>query len=773
MTNSSSEMERKGVAAAQVAFTDMGWAFREQPEADHGIDALVEVDGLRDPTGRYIALQIKSGSTFFKRKTRNGWRFTEKPRLLTYWLAHLMPVVLVIIDPATRLGYWVQITADAVNETNRGWSIEVPSANVLDDSSREPLRAIAFAVPAANPDPIEEVLPLLPPAAVEMLSGLSLVDPSGARRLARLLSAGRHDPRAVVKPLLEASQSWVRATAGRLETIGAYANDHGHRDLAVEAFTLAADRDPGNQLRLRAITAVMALAAGDRDRAADLLHPSQDPQPSDNGLLWDVAVCALDADESGREDMLERLLRERPDSELDAEPTCLLFLAERASGRGDLDQALVLYQRVRERHPRSVGGRLGQARILMERILRGDSALPFRDRQEVTALAASVRDDIRRWAGPSEAVHRLLVQERMLVGAFMEVIELATPAAFGGQATDREASDPVVAIVGAQASIALDDGVRAGRFGDAVRGTPAELLIRALVADTNRPAASVIGMWRTALDTADTALAARICLNQLASRGALDATDLHRMAALANLNDGDRVVLTARNAAAGGDLDTAVTLLRSVRSPSAGEILIDILREAGRYDEAVAVCDDVWGTYGALKGLQEKVNILAIRGDLDAADRCARELLATGELAAEQRGALHRRLIKHSATRKDWTSVEACCRAALKDEPTNHDYAWALIISQLNQNRWEAAWASYRQLRPDITHPAIIPAWVDLHLRFNNTPQAQAAATALANRFANQPHTLSKLERLNATARPGGPTVGAGGVVDSPEAASR
>jgi hypothetical protein len=156
-----------------------------------------------------------------------------------------------------------------------------------------------------------------------------------------------------------------------------------------------------------------------------------------------------------------------------------------------------------------------------------------------------VRDDMRRWAGPSENAHRLLVHERMLVGAFNEVIALATPTAFVGQANDREAVDPTVAVLGAQASVALGDRARAGGFGDAVRGTAAETLIRALAADPAQPRAVTVRMWRTAFDDADTAVAARICLHQLSLRGALDPADLVRAGPLANLDDHDRSLFTA------------------------------------------------------------------------------------------------------------------------------------------------------------------------------------------------------------------------------------
>jgi hypothetical protein len=282
-------------------------------------------------------------------------------------------------------------------------------------------------------------------------------------------------------------------------------------------------------------------------------------------------------------------------------------------------------------------------------MVRGRSAMPYRDQQTAVELATSVRDEMRRWAGPSENAHRLIVQERMLVGAFLEVITLATPTAFGGQANDREAVDPTVAIMGTQASVALGDRTRAGRFGDAMRDTPIEPLIRAIAADPNQPHAKTLLLWRTALDNADSPLAARICLHQLAARGTLDAADLTRFGTLAKLDDQDRTLFTARNTAAAGDLDSAITLLRSQRSPAAGEMLIELLREAGRYDEAIAACDETWTTYGALKALQDKINILAVRGDIDGAEACAAQLLATGELASEQRRQLHNRLIERRA----------------------------------------------------------------------------------------------------------------------------
>jgi hypothetical protein len=386
--------------------------------------------------------------------------------------------------------------------------------------------------------------------------------------------------------------------------------------------------------------------------------------------------------------------------------------------------------------------------VLIERVIRGLSAAPDRDQQATIRLATTARDQMRRWSGPSENAHRLLVQERMLAQGFAEVIALATPVAFGGHALDREAVDPVVAIAGAQASIALGDHVRAARFADALRGTPTEPLLRAIAAGP-RPRHEAVALWRTALGSVDTALGARACLHQLAASGALEPTDLTRVADLANLDDRDRVLFTARNAAAAGDLAAAVTLLRSQPSPAAGELLAQLLHDAGRSAEAVAVCNDNWRTYRTLKALQDKVNILAESGDLDGADACAVDLLATGELPIEQRRQLHHKLIARRAGPADWPGVEDRCRAALREHPGDADFIWGLIIAQLNQDRWQPAWASYTQLRPEIHHRGVVRPWVELHLRFDTTPQSRVAAAALTERFSGDPDALTQLRRLD------------------------
>ena len=64
-----SNTERIGVFTTGLIFTKkLKWVFREQPIVDVGIDALVEEVKESNPTGKFIAVQIKTGSGNFHEK---------------------------------------------------------------------------------------------------------------------------------------------------------------------------------------------------------------------------------------------------------------------------------------------------------------------------------------------------------------------------------------------------------------------------------------------------------------------------------------------------------------------------------------------------------------------------------------------------------------------------------------------------------------------------------------------------------------------------------
>jgi Domain of unknown function (DUF4365) len=131
------------VATAAREFSTWGWAFREQPVHDAGIDAMAEdcADGYL--TGRLVALVFKAGRAFFSRPDGDGWLYHGRNEELSYWLSHTLPVILLVHDPDTDLTYWQHFTPDAVTSTSTGWRTHIPADHVLGPDARQAFTAIS------------------------------------------------------------------------------------------------------------------------------------------------------------------------------------------------------------------------------------------------------------------------------------------------------------------------------------------------------------------------------------------------------------------------------------------------------------------------------------------------------------------------------------------------------------------------------------------------------------------------------------------------------
>jgi hypothetical protein len=204
----------------------------------------------------------------------------------------------------------------------------------------------------------------------------------------------------------------------------------------------------------------------------------------------------------------------------------------------------------------------------------------------------------------------------MMIGAFKEVIKLATPELLGGAALDREAAFGEVAVAGAEAATAMGDRSRAARFAALVGGTSAEVFIRALAVDPSAPVMDQARAWRDALASASTFEQQRGALYHLAALGELHSADLAVGKASLAIDDVQAEILSARSDAAAGEVQRAVMDLRrhAGESSAAAEMLVEVLAQAGRVDEALTECDRAINRFGAGKIAHDKLNILAQAG---------------------------------------------------------------------------------------------------------------------------------------------------------------
>jgi hypothetical protein len=109
----------------------LGWIFREQPNQDKGVDAQIEEVANGRATGRLIGLQIKSGISWFKRKTRSGFIYSGDLEHLTYWQGHSLPILIVLFDPISAEAYWQWVSDDHVRLTDKGWTLVIPYTQTI------------------------------------------------------------------------------------------------------------------------------------------------------------------------------------------------------------------------------------------------------------------------------------------------------------------------------------------------------------------------------------------------------------------------------------------------------------------------------------------------------------------------------------------------------------------------------------------------------------------------------------------------------------------
>jgi hypothetical protein len=129
--------DRIGVHKVGLTFLqEIGWIEREQTVSDYGIDMHVEIVNNEEATGQLIALQIKSGESYFKNTTDKTIIYYGKKRHLDYWQFHSLPVLILLYHPILDKVYWQKISSKNVQLTEKSWKLIIPKTNILSKSSK-------------------------------------------------------------------------------------------------------------------------------------------------------------------------------------------------------------------------------------------------------------------------------------------------------------------------------------------------------------------------------------------------------------------------------------------------------------------------------------------------------------------------------------------------------------------------------------------------------------------------------------------------------------
>lgn len=201
--------ERDGVqAVGRIVTRDLKWIFREQTVEDFGIDAHIEVVDGKTVTGKLIAAQIKSGTSYFH-ATAGGWLFNLKADDLEYWQLHSLPVIVVMWDPIDEVAYWQVVRDEHITVTDRGAKkLFIPNSQTLGASSMPALSVIADGNPyEARVRQLQLLLPWM-----------------------KLLQSGRR--------ILVDAEEWINKSSGRGEITLTSVDEDGEYPVELATWTI-------------------------------------------------------------------------------------------------------------------------------------------------------------------------------------------------------------------------------------------------------------------------------------------------------------------------------------------------------------------------------------------------------------------------------------------------------------------------------------------------------------------------------------------------------
>jgi hypothetical protein len=130
--------EQRGYIKVHNICADMRAVWRPIINTDVGIDGQIEFLEIGEElvsTGKIIAVQVKSGDSYFRDEGADYFRYYAKPRHQRYWSRVNLPMLLILNHPERNLTLYARVKHQLLD----GSAIYVPKINLLTKSSRKQL----------------------------------------------------------------------------------------------------------------------------------------------------------------------------------------------------------------------------------------------------------------------------------------------------------------------------------------------------------------------------------------------------------------------------------------------------------------------------------------------------------------------------------------------------------------------------------------------------------------------------------------------------------
>ncbi|ABX40652.1 DUF4365 domain-containing protein [Lachnoclostridium phytofermentans] len=103
------KVEKEGVIYLENLVNNHGSIFREVPgDKDTGIDGFIEFVDSEEATGRLLAVQVKSGDSYYNSEKKKFILYPDQEHL-DYWKSYTLPVIVVFYSPTEGCSAWIGI----------------------------------------------------------------------------------------------------------------------------------------------------------------------------------------------------------------------------------------------------------------------------------------------------------------------------------------------------------------------------------------------------------------------------------------------------------------------------------------------------------------------------------------------------------------------------------------------------------------------------------------------------------------------------------------
>lgn len=139
-----------GQTVTRLAFEQLGWGPVPVEQHDTGTDFYVQVrDDNLGELGLLLGVQVKNEKGYFEQSYDGvdggtGWSYYVKNQNdARYWLTHSVPHIVVLYNDDSNVAYWVHVSLESLQWTEKGAKIWIPEFQRIDIDSKDALRAVA------------------------------------------------------------------------------------------------------------------------------------------------------------------------------------------------------------------------------------------------------------------------------------------------------------------------------------------------------------------------------------------------------------------------------------------------------------------------------------------------------------------------------------------------------------------------------------------------------------------------------------------------------